>query len=171
MKKIVFIFLGLLALSQCGKCQDDKTFTQNINVVSITYPDHTIQTTAGVGVVDWASITNKPNFVALYKPINYVPAWAEITGKPVLFSGNYTDLAGKPTLFSGSYTDLTNKPAEVDLVTAIPQLPYLGIPSKTTAEINSLVIPAGVIAIVWDKTLGVLKLWNGTIWKIYPTTN
>lgn len=36
--------------------------------------------------------------------------YADLTGKPTLFSGSYADLSGKPTLFSGSYADLTNKP-------------------------------------------------------------
>jgi hypothetical protein len=37
-------------------------------------------------------------------------SYADLTGKPTLFSGSYTDLTSKPTLFSGSYTDLTSKP-------------------------------------------------------------
>jgi hypothetical protein len=37
-------------------------------------------------------------------------AYADVTGKPTLFSGSYADLTNKPTLFSGSYADLTNKP-------------------------------------------------------------
>lgn len=42
------------------------------------------------------------------------PAWTAITGKPsfatVATSGAYADLSGKPTLFSGAYADLTGKP-------------------------------------------------------------
>lgn len=38
----------------------------------------------------------------LYKPISYVPAWSDITGKPsfatVATSGAYNDLTGKPTI-------------------------------------------------------------------------
>jgi hypothetical protein len=157
MKKLIFSLLGLLVLIQFGGCQDDKTFTKPIHVVSIIYSDGSTQTTANSGMVDWAAITNKPNFVALYKPIGYVPAWAEITGKP--------------TLFSGSYADLTNKPAEIDLTTAMGNLPYMMIPSRTTTEINALVVPSGSVALVWDRTLGVLKIWNGTQWKIYITAN
>jgi hypothetical protein len=41
-------------------------------------------------------------------------SWSSVTGKPafaaVATSGSYADLTGKPTLFSGSYTDLTNTP-------------------------------------------------------------
>ena len=41
-------------------------------------------------------------------------SWASVTGKPsfatVATSGSYADLTGKPTLFSGSYNDLTDTP-------------------------------------------------------------
>lgn len=47
----------------------------------------------------WAKTTSKPSY-----------SYAEITGKPTLFSGSYNDLTNKPTLFSGSYNDLTDKP-------------------------------------------------------------
>jgi hypothetical protein len=46
----------------------------------------------GGGPTSWASVTGRPSFAA------------------VATSGSYADLTGKPTLFSGSYTDLTNKP-------------------------------------------------------------
>ena len=36
--------------------------------------------------------------------------YADLAGKPALFSGAYADLTGKPTLFSGAYADLTGKP-------------------------------------------------------------
>ena len=46
--------------------------------------------------------------------VGSTPAWDNITGKPtfatVATTGVYADLTGKPTLFSGSYNDLTNKP-------------------------------------------------------------
>jgi hypothetical protein len=75
----------------------------------------------------------------LYKPITYVPAWTEITGKPT----------------------------EIELINELPLLPYTPLVQKTTAEITATVVPAGTVAMVWDKTLGVLKVWNGTIWKTY----
>lgn len=37
-------------------------------------------------------------------------AWADITGKPTLFSGSYTDLTNQPTLFDGAYANLTGAP-------------------------------------------------------------
>jgi hypothetical protein len=66
-------------------------------------------------VPTFAQVTSKPTTLAGYgitdaKPLSYVPTYAEITGKPTLFDGTWTSLTGKPSLFSGSYLDLTNKP-------------------------------------------------------------
>ena len=155
MKHIAFILLGLFLILQTGGCQDHD-FKVPISVISIQYPDGTIQRTAsGTGIVDWASITNKPNFVALYKPIGYVPTWAEITGKPVLFSGNYQDL--------------TNKPSEIDLQAAIQTLPGLQPPRLTQAQINALTPIEGII--VYNLTTHLMQYWNGSIWKIYTSVN
>lgn len=74
-----------------------------------------------------------------YKPISYVPTWAEITGKP----------------------------SEVDLQTAISQLNVLVIPKKTTAEITAMTPTAG--SLVYDVTLNVLKIGNGVLWKTLIT--
>lgn len=62
------------------------------------------------GPTSWASVTGKPSFAAVATSGSY----ADLTGKPSLFSGNYADLVGKPNLAtvatSGSYNDLTDKP-------------------------------------------------------------
>jgi hypothetical protein len=62
-------------------------------------------------------------------------------------------------------------PETIPLDEAIMALPYSELRQYTTTEINALIIPAGKIVEVWDKTLGVKKLWNGNMWKIIPTTN
>ena len=51
------------------------------------------------------------------KPTLFSGAYADLTGKPTLFSGAYADLTGKPTLFSGAYADLTGKPTAVSTFT------------------------------------------------------
>ena len=63
-------------------------------------------------------------------------AYADLTGKPALFSGAYADLTGKPTLFSGAYADLTGKPtlgalAAKDQI-AVADINATGTPSATT---------------------------------------
>lgn len=150
MKKLLIPLL-LFAVNLYGCCQTpDHDFKVPIKVISIQYPDGTIQTTAGgTGIVDWASVTNKPttfppsvhNHDALYKPISYVPPWAEIT----------------------------NKPAEIDLQAAILTLQGLAIPRLTTVQINALTPSEGIL--VWDTTLKVMKVGSGTAWKVLITAN
>ena len=64
-------------------------------------------TSALAGKVDTSALSS-------YATTTYVDnkaTWANISGKPALFSGSYADLTNKPSLFSGSYVDLTNKPS------------------------------------------------------------
>lgn len=55
----------------------------------------------------WTDITGKPTFAT----VATTGAYADLTGRPELFSGSYADLTGKPTLFSGNYADLAGIPA------------------------------------------------------------
>ena len=83
---------------------------------------------------NWNTAYNWGNHAGLYKAIGWLPTWAEVTGKPSFFSGDYNDLINKPTipaaqvnsdwnatsgvaqilnkpsLFDGNYNSLTNKP-------------------------------------------------------------
>lgn len=177
MKLIVVIFMVTFAIASC---QPDKvfkevvTFEKGFNFVvggtlqtipytgdggTMVYPSAGIPLSTGTA---WGtSITNNSanwntayswgnhatagyslnthNHNTLYKSISYVPTWAEITGKP----------------------------AEVDLQTAISQLNVLVIPKKTTAEITAMTPTAG--SFVYDVTLNVLKIGNGTVWKTLIT--
>ena len=62
------------------------------------------------GSVAWANITGKPSFATVASTGSY----ADLSNKPVLFSGSYSDLTNKPSFAtvatSGSYSDLSNKP-------------------------------------------------------------
>jgi hypothetical protein len=131
----------------------------------------------------WAEITGKPNFDLLYKPITYVPTWTEITGKPnfdllykpITYVPTWTEITGKPLTFppavhTHDWTEIVNKPTEIELANEIPLLQGISIPKMTTTQITSLVNPDEGLQ-VYDITLHVMKFWNGTIWKIYPTTN
>jgi len=48
-------------------------------------------------------------------PLALTAAWADVVGKPALFSGDWSDLTGRPTFspvaISGSYVDLQGRPA------------------------------------------------------------
>jgi len=63
-----------------------------------------------VHYTNWNTAFGWGNHAGLYRPINYVPSWGEITGKPtfasVATSGTYQDLISKPTT-DGSETKVT----------------------------------------------------------------
>jgi len=170
MKKLTFI-LGFLLIAITACCQTDQTFNKPIYAnAGIYFLDGTFLNTAlgTSGVADWNTMINKPatfppsahNHDLLYKPFNYVPTWAEITGKPTTYP---------PAAHTTAWTDITGKPTEIELINELAILPYLPLPQKTTAEINATVVPVGTVGMIWDKTLGVIKLWNGTVWKTIIT--
>ncbi len=83
--------------------------------------------------------------------------YANITGKPTLFSGSYTDLTNKPTLFSGSYTDLTNKPSiPTDISNLTDTNNLLG--ASALNDLTDVVINSGTL-----ESGQVLK-YDGTNW-------
>ena len=85
-----------------------------------------------------------------YRPISWVPAWTDVTGKPsfanVATSGSYNDLSNKPTLFSGSYNDLSNKPSLFS--------------GSYTDLTNQPTIPAAQVQTDWNATTGMGVLLN-----------
>ncbi len=52
-------------------------------------------------ITNWTSAYSWGDHTGLYRPISYVPAWIEITGKPTLFDGTWSSLTGKPTTLAG----------------------------------------------------------------------
>ena len=70
-----------------------------------------------LNIANWNTAYSWGNHAGLYRSISWVPAWADVTGKPtfatVATSGNYNDLTNKPVLFSGSFANLTNKPTTI----------------------------------------------------------
>ena len=76
-----------------------------------TIPTNNNQLTNGAGYITSAALSGlaTETYVTTRGYLTTV-AYADVTGKPTLFSGSYADLTNKPTLFSGSYADLTNKP-------------------------------------------------------------
>jgi hypothetical protein len=98
------------------------------NVFSGSYIDLTNKPTtlAGYGISDGMNVSHVANGITsglianwntafdwgdhdgLYRPIGYVPAWNEITGRPtfatVATSGSYTDLTNTPTIEGSQWT-------------------------------------------------------------------
>lgn len=60
----------------------------------------------------WNDAFSWGNHDGLYRPIGYVPAWNEVTGKPafasVATSGSYNDLSNKPTIINSQWTSSGN---------------------------------------------------------------
>ncbi|WP_110970887.1 hypothetical protein [Pseudomonas huaxiensis] len=74
----------------------------------------------------WADITGKPNFAAVATS----GAYADLSGKPALFSGAYADLTGVPSTFNpAAHTHAAGEIVSGTLATA--RLPVLAI-SQTT---------------------------------------
>ena len=82
------------------------------NAMSISHVANGILAT---NITNWNTAFAWGNHSGLYRPVSWVPAWTDITGKPALFDGSWTSLSGKPVFAavatSGSYTDLSNKPS------------------------------------------------------------
>lgn len=188
MRKTFFV-IGFILLTLQGSCQPDKvfeevvTFKKGFNFIE----NGTIQIQpylgGASGATDWADITNKPTFATvatsglyndlLNKPVLFDGTWNSLTGKPTSYppSAHNHDLLYKPISYVPTWAEITNKPPEVELIEELPKMAYLPLVQKTTTEINSTIVPSGVVAIVWDKTLGVMKIWNGTQWKTVITAN
>lgn len=80
----------------------------------------------------WADITGKPSFA----PVATSGAYADLTGKPVLFSGAYSALTGIPATFAPS----SHTHAAADIVSgtlAVARIPALAI-SQTTGLQSAL---------------------------------
>ncbi|MBS4041343.1 MAG: hypothetical protein KGZ81_12190 [Flavobacteriales bacterium] len=104
---------------------------------------------------DIANLSSYTGFDVRYKPISYVPAWSEITGKPsfatVAISGSYTDLSGTPTL--GSLSALSS--IGNTYITDVAWSKVTGAPSFLTTE-NDPVYTASS----WYSTTNNASNWN-----------
>jgi len=114
-------------------------YAKNAGSYSETDPVFSVSPSSGItsgSISNWNTAYGWGNHAGLYKLNSYMPNWVEITGKPtfavVATSGLYADLSGKPTLFSGSFTDLTNKP------TTLAGYGITDADGSTTNEIQSL---------------------------------
>jgi hypothetical protein len=133
---------------------------------------------------NWNTAYSWGNHTGLYRPISWVPTFAQVTSKPTTLSGygitdakplsyfpTWAEITSKPTFAivatTGSYTDLVNKPAEEQLDIAIASLQGVSIPVLTSTQIATLTLKKGLL--VYNDTDGVLQIYNGTVWKILMT--
>jgi len=142
--KMKLTIILLLATFTVALCQTDKTFKEIVTF------EKGIRFTAN-GVLQTIPFTGSSTTLVY---------WNDIIGKPVTYP---------PDAHTHSWTTITDKPSEIDLQTAISQLSVIIIPKKTTVEITALIPTAG--SLVYDVTLNVLKIGNGTVWKTLITAN
>jgi len=79
MKKMKLIMLLFVVTFAVVYCQPDKEFKTPIKVVSIIYPDGTIQTTASGTAVTWSTLAGKP---VAFPPESHTHDYADLTNKP-----------------------------------------------------------------------------------------
>ncbi len=119
-------------------------------------------------IANWNSAFGWGDHDGLYRPIGYVPAWSEITGRPtfatVATSGSYTDLTNTPTITGSQWTtsgsDIYYNTGNVGVGTGSPAT-YLhahGSPVSNRGQL-SLSAPSGE---------GIfLSLYDADIYKAY----
>lgn len=124
MKKLITIIFMcmILFITSCTNFEQTVTFKDGIKFSENGAVQRTPYLGGTTGDVYWDNILNKPsmfppeahNHNGLYKPISYIPTWAEILNKPtfadVAFSGDYNDLVNKPSGISADWDYITNKP-------------------------------------------------------------
>ena len=69
---------------------------------------NTLSNLPSLNIANWNMAFGWGNHVGLYRPISYVPAWIDVTGKPtfalVATSGSYNHLSDKPTILNSQWT-------------------------------------------------------------------
>ena len=169
MKKgiLVLIMIPFVAIA-CGQSVS-QTFNKIIWAKEgIRFGDNTIQTTAGTGSIStiaWTAITGKPTFATVATTGSY----SSLLNIPTLFppAAHNHDGLYKSINYVPDYSEITNKPSEIELIEAISSAQYLIIPKLTTIQITTLIPQPGIF--VYDVTLNVLKYHNGTEWKVLIT--
>lgn len=65
-------------------------------------------------ITNWNTAYDWGNHNGLYRPIDWVPSWTDVTGKPTFFDGQYSSLTGAPTKVSSFINDTGYLTNEVD---------------------------------------------------------
>jgi hypothetical protein len=172
---------------------------------SMTYPGAGIPLSTGsawgTSIVNnsanWNTAFGWGNHAGLYRPVAWVPTFAQITSKPTTLAGfgitdaalathnhsalykplgyvpTWSEILSKPTFATvattGSFTDLVNVPEFMELAVALPSLPTIGIPVHTQAEINAMNPPPKEGDVVINSTEVAFQIYLGGQWKTIIT--
>jgi len=107
------------------------------NAMTTTHAANGITST---NITNWNTAYGWGNHAGLYRPIAYVPAWTDVTGKPTFAT----------VATSGSYGDLSNKP--VNATTSVAG--FMSNTDKTKLDAMT------------GTTAGQMLYWNGTTWVL-----
>jgi len=128
----------LLSVPYALYAKSTGTYTEN-DPVFVESPSNNI---TSANITNWNTAFGWGNHSGLYRPISYIPAWTEITGKPsfakVATSGSYNDLTDKPNLFDGQYSSLTGKPIYATVATTGSYNDLINEPTLFDGQYSSL---------------------------------
>ncbi|MFH2142317.1 MAG: hypothetical protein ABIJ97_07850 [Bacteroidota bacterium] len=115
-----------------------------------------------LNISNWNTAFGWGDHFGLYRPITYIPDWAEITSTPTTISGyGITDAVTT----SGNQTILGNKTFEGTISASDQNIINVADPINPTDAANKTYVdaskPAGV-------SLGDMQYWDGTNWIIVP---
>jgi len=102
---------------------------------------HAANGITSANITNWNTAYGWGNHAGLYRPIAWVPAWTDVTGKPTFAT----------VATSGSYGDLSNKP--VNATTSVAG--FMSNTDKTKLDAMT------------GTTAGQMLYWNGTTWVLH----
>ncbi|MDR7037407.1 hypothetical protein J2X36_002154 [Methylobacterium sp. BE186] len=138
---------AVLGIQEADGLLFTRTTSGTLRISRLITPEEYQALVAGIGsgggsLPTLATVATSGQYADLIgRPTLFSGSYADLTGKPALFSGAYADLTGKPALFSGAYADLTGKPtfaavatsgSASDLSTGTLLAARLPLPTSTT---------------------------------------
>ncbi|MEI6090138.1 MAG: hypothetical protein WCR42_06785 [bacterium] len=143
--------------------------------IGFTETDPTFGPTAASGITstnisNWSTSYSWGNHAVLYRSISYIPAWNEITGKPIFTtiatSGSFNDLLSNPFLFT---TPTTDQLVKYDGTNWVNFTPDFSLSNHSHSDANTTL--SGYIIGTDKVKLNSLQTANGTETIVTAGTN
>ncbi len=139
-------------------------------------------------ITNWNTAYGWGDHAGLYRTINWLPAWTDVTNKPtfanVATSGNYTDLSGTPTLGTAASANIGTSATNIPVLDGSGKIPNsllnisgLAYQGNYNLSTNPTVTPevSGnyyIISVAGNETgtalafaVGDWMISNGTVWE------